>query len=377
MKNKFLNTLAIVLLSLVSCNDSNDDPPQVEEQEPPFVVNKENLIVGSTLNLRQLNTPIESLYLKDGFKYLTPANAAKQQIIHVDNRETSWNWSWVDPHIALARKHNLEVRMHAPIGPQVSKWAKEDERTAEELEINMTDFLIASCKKYNVEPTIKWMDVVNETITTAGEYNPNKPGTDAWEVPFYKMGLDQNGYPNYILKAFQLATEHAPNIKLVYNQNGGLQDALWDKLKKTVLYIRSKGHRVDGIGWQAHLSYFNKNVNGMVINSEETARKLSDLIDWAHANNLEFHITELDYQLREGENLTLEYNRQALAYQKIVDVLLEKTATGVVTLNLWDMTDRYNLDRGDFISIYDDQLKPRPSYKIIKDGFDKSKHSNK
>ncbi|SNR78238.1 Endo-1,4-beta-xylanase, GH35 family [Lutibacter agarilyticus] len=378
MKFKLLSISTVVLLLLVSCGDSNDDT-QVEEQETeaPFVVKKENLIVGSTLNLRQLNTPVEKLYLDDGFKYLTPANAAKQQIVKRDNKESSWDWSWIDAHIAFAKKHNLEIRVHGPISPQVSEWTREDIRTAEELEKNMTDFLIASCKKYNVEPTIKWMDVVNETITTTGEYNPNKPGTDAWEVPFYKMGLDQNGYPNYILKAFQLATEHAPNIKLVYNQNGGLQDALWDKLKKTVLYIRSKGHRVDGIGWQGHINYFNKNVNGILVDPEETVQKLSDLIDWAHANNLEFHITEIDYQVRDNKNFILEVNRQALAYKRIVEVLESKTATGVVTLNLWDMTDRLHPDKGTFISIYDENLKPRPSHKVIKAAFDNSKHSNK
>lgn len=378
MKNKAF-CLSILFFSILfsSCSSKSDDTAeeQEQEQETSFKVNKENFLVGSTLNLSQLNTPVEKLYLDEGFKYLTPANAAKQQIIRPNN--TRWDWSWVDAHIAFAKKHNLEVRMHGPISPQVSEWTKEDIRTPEELEKNMTDFLIASCKKYNVEPTIKWMDVVNETITTTGEYNPNKPGTDVWEVPFYKMGLDQNGYPIYILKAFQLATEHAPNIKLVYNQNGGLQDAMWDKLKQTVLYLRSKGYRVDGIGWQAHVSYFNRNVNGILIDQEKTVQQLSDLIDWAHTNKLEFHITELDYLLREGQNLTLENNRQALAYKRIVEVLERKTATGLVTLNLWDMTDRFNPERGNFISIYDEELNPRPSYQVIKGAFDKSKHGDK
>lgn len=376
MKNKsFYISVLIFSILFNSCNSKSDLVVENEE-EVPFTVKKENFLVGATLNLRQLNTDIEDLFLNDGFKYMTPANAAKQQIVKRDNKSTSWDWSWVEPHIALAKKHNLELRMHAPIGPQVSNWAKEDERTAEELELNMTEFLIASCKKYNVEPTIKWMDVVNETITTTGEYNPNKPGTDAWEVPYYKMGLDENGYPKYILKAFELTTKHASNLKLVYNQNGGMQDELWDKLKETVLYIRSKGYRVDGIGWQAHISFFNKNVNGMVTKPEETAKKLSDLIDWAHANNLEFHITELDYQLKESENSILEYNRQAKAYQKIVDVLEKKAQTGVVTLNLWDMSDRSQEGKGTFVSIYDLDGKPRRSYHVIKNAFNNSKHNN-
>ena len=32
-----------------------------------------------------------------------------------------------------------------------------------------------------------------------------------------------------------------------------VQQKMWDKVKETILYVRSKGYRVDAIGWQAHL----------------------------------------------------------------------------------------------------------------------------
>ena len=66
---------------------------------------------------------------------------------------------------------------------------------------------------------------------------------------------------------------------------------MWDKVKETILYIRSKGYRVDGIGWQAHIGLSASN-KAILENTDEELRKLSDLIDWAHKNNLEFHITE-------------------------------------------------------------------------------------
>lgn len=40
------------------------------------------------------------------------------------------------------------------------------------------------------------------------------------------------------------------------------------------------------------------------------------------------------------------------------------------------MTDRLAEGKGTFVSIYDLESNPRPSYKIIKDAFDKSKHGN-
>jgi len=87
------------------------------------------------------------------------------------------------------------------------------------LEGVMIDFMTASAKRYNKEPNVKHMDVVNETVLPNGDWFGPKKGTNLWENPWLKMGLDSNGFPNYIVKAFEIATEHAPNVKLVYNQN--------------------------------------------------------------------------------------------------------------------------------------------------------------
>lgn len=333
---------------------------------------KPGLIVGATLNHHELNTIKEELFLKD-FKYCTPANAAKQQVIHPS--PGVWKWKSVDDFIKFSRKNNIDLRLHGPISPQSSKWVKEDNRTPEELEKNMTEFLLAFCKRFNNEPTVKWMDVVNETIKEkAGEWVTDMPGVDKWENPWFKMGVDENGYPLFILKAFELATEHAPNIKLVYNLQGGMQEPMWNKLKETVLYLRSKGSRVDGIGWQAHIM-FNKNSSGFVVNPDEEARKFADLIDWAHQNNLEFHVTELDFHIKDTDKLEVGYKEQAAAYQKIVDVLIEKSKKGLVTLNLWDMGERSNKSlKRNFYSIYDTDFKPTPAYEVIKNAL---KHQKK
>ena len=34
----------------------------------------------------------------------------------------------------------------------------------------MIDYFTALCKKINTEPSVKWMDVVNETITPEGNW---------------------------------------------------------------------------------------------------------------------------------------------------------------------------------------------------------------
>ena len=262
------------------------------------------------------------------------------------------------------------MRIHGPSSPQASKWAKEDNRTAEELQTVMVDFMTATTKRFNTIPNIKWMDVVNETVLPNGEWFGPKKGTSLWENPWLKMGLDSNGFPNYILKSFEIATKNATNIKLVYNHNAGMQPKMWNKVKETILYIRSKGFRVDAIGWQGHINLSNS-TKGFIENRDKTLRQLSELIDWAHANNLEFHITELDYRIKNKLNIKIDHIIQADLYSKIVSLLESKISTGVVALNLWDMGERFKKNRGYFQSIYDDNLKPTPSYKIIKNALKK------
>jgi GH35 family endo-1,4-beta-xylanase len=323
----------------------------------------DTVIVGATLNHNELNTIKEELFLKD-FKYLTPANSAKQTKIHPTPKV--WNWQQIDDFISLAQKHDLQVRLHGPISPQASQWAKEDYRTPKELNQIMTEFATAFAMKFNNEPTIKWMDVVNETILPNGEWFGPKKGTDKWENPWLKMGLDENGYPLYILKAFEIATNHATNIKLVYNQNAGMQTEMWNKLKETIVYIRSKGYRVDGIGWQAHIG-LSPTTEALKENTDVALKKLSKLIDWAHQNDLEFHVTELDYFIQDKSKLKEGLKSQATFYQKLINVLQKKTKSGVVTLNLWDIGERTKKGKeGAFQSIYDSKFQPNPSYNIIK-----------
>ena len=45
----------------------------------------------------------------------------------------------------------------------------------------MVEFMTASAIRYNEEPAVKYMDVVNETILPDGSWFGPKPGTNSWE----------------------------------------------------------------------------------------------------------------------------------------------------------------------------------------------------
>ena len=321
-----------------------------------YDVNKFKL--GATLNFYQLNSNVQQLFLEE-FNYTTAENSFKQTIVHPD--PNTWNWERVDAFINFANTHNIEMRVHGPVGPQSSVWAKDDSRTIEELSKNYQDFLVELCKKINNQKNVKWMDVVNETIASNGQWTDKKDGTDKWENPWTQIGKNDDGIPNYIIKSFEIADQHAPNVSLVFNQHAGMQPVMWDRVKETILYLKNKGLRVDGLGWQSHLR---DNV-ALSLNKENLDYLLS-LIDWAHQNDLDFHITEIDYRLVGNSPNATNFNRQAQGYTNILKSLIAKRSSGVVTFNTWGIYDKNNISSHEFKYIYDSNLNPKKAVDEMK-----------
>ena len=341
-------------LNTISSQNNHNIKNIIEE----FNYSKDSFFIGASLNHFQLNTEIEKIFLKE-FNYLTPANSFKQTVIHP--KPDVWRWNRYNDFINFANENNLFVRVHGPISPQASKWVKDDLRTKEELSNILEEYLTELCKKVNKEKSVKWMDVVNETVLRNGNWFAEKPGNNQWENPWTQIGINDDGFPKYIVKSFEIANKNAPNVKLVYNHNGGMEKVMWEKIMETITYIKSKGLRIDAIGWQAHLR-----TNSL---SNEDLEYLDYLIEWAHKNNLEFHITELNLWVKEeNPNLDSVQNIQSELYEKIINKMISKKNNGVVALNFWGMKDRkgaHKLNRN-ILSIYDQSLIPNPALNTIK-----------
>ena len=319
--------------------------------------NYNNFYFGATIAASQLGTDTEKILLNN-FNMTVPENAAKQARVRPD--PNTWNWKQIDAIIDMAKKNNLLVRLHGPISPQASHWAKNDDRKPEELDKIMTEFLTAQCKRFNGHPNIQWMDVVNETVTRSGDWFGPKIGVTKWENPWTIIGsdIDKNKTPLYISKSFQIADNYAPDIDLVYNQHGGMEEVMWEKVKETIIYLRDKGLRVDGIGWQAHLS-------NNVKYGEREIKYLSDLIDWSHKNNLDFHVTEIDYKIY-GQITDQKRQLQAKTYSDILKVLISKRDNGLVTFNTWGVVDRVGTHTDKSRFIFDLAGNPKPAYYALK-----------
>jgi len=248
----------------------------------------------------------------------------------------------------------------APISPQCSSWAKDDNRTAEELKQNLEEYMTALCKHYDKYEHVKWLDVVNETILPNGQWFGPKRGVKNWQNPWPQIGYDESHPlkpPLYIKMAFEIANKYAPNTKLIINQHGEMNDAMWQKIKDTVAYLRGHGLRVDGIGWQAHLYLGFEKKEGVL-------DKLRDLIDWAHANNLSFHVTENNVFLKQQKK---DWDAQAETFKAIVGELLEKRNSGVVTWNLWHIRDSECQKKELKGCMFFDDYNPKPTYYAVQD----------
>lgn len=362
---KTLFTYLLLLITLTACDNGNEND-DIKYSEPAGrrlrVIMQDkfadsSIIVGVTCGLWAFDYASGTVVDKE-FSYLTPENDFKQKTIHPNN--TDWDLTGATEWIEHAQLNNQIIRIHCPIGPQVSDWAEEDNRTAAELEKNMTDFLTTLCTQANSISAIKYMDVVNETVDDGAWFGPLAgSGEGMWENPWPKMGYDTdvNQTPLYIKKAFQLSNQYAPNIKQLYNHHEGPENtASWNLIKATILYLKNAGLRVDAIGWQAHVD------NGWA--TENNLNALRNLIDWAQANNMEFHVTEASSFIKTGVN-TASLDLQAETYAKMINVLLEKSRTGKVGWNTWHLTDAYTYRSEYSPSLFDKDCKPKPAYYAV------------
>lgn len=324
-------------------------------------------IANHAKSLGQLSTEIADRE----FNYITPSNDFKQSYIHPTF--TSWRWDNPDAYLLHAKEKGQLLRIHGPISPQCSKWVKEDKRTSKELVKMLEEYMTQLCVRYGNQPNVRWMDVVNETIAKEnvndpvfdpqkrGEWFAARQGTDKWENPWTIIGYDETSdirTPLYIDMAFALSNKYAPGVKQIINQHGNFEEVVWEQMKKLVKYLRGKGRRVDGIGWQAHIDTGWEKTEGNV-------KRLDDFITWCHANNLEFHITEMNVWIKDLE--TTSEAQQAETFATVIETVLKHYKQGKVGVNFWNVRDEDTANSAWNGCIWRNDGTPRPAYNRIKE----------
>lgn len=359
MKLRNRNNLFFIILFTISAAVHAQTPPVPDGRRLREIVADKypegNLLIGGTTGQWAFGTPT-GIIMDREYSYVTPENDFKQSYVHPDNN--TWKWQRPDAWKNHVIANNQILRMHGPVSPQCSQWTQNDSRTPEQLETNMRAYMEELCKRYNGTPNFLYMDVINEVVHN-GDWKKNEEGIGGWEMPWFIIGQDndKNKTPLFIKYAFQIATEHAPDISLVINQHEGtIRDNSWNLIKETIQYLRDSSLRVDGIGWQAHVD-----VGWEKIEGQQDA--LRDLIDWAHANDLDFHITECNVFLEsKGPE---SFKRQAETFKAIVDIAVEKSSNGLVTWNTWNIDDENAWRKERYGTLFDNNYRAKPAYYAV------------
>ncbi len=396
MKNSIL--LSVVLLLSLSISDVVARPAKDSKLSIRELVDRhygiDNFVFGASAQIGYFDrtgSKVVKRWIKE-FSYNTPENDCKQNQL-MGTPTSPWTPDGMLDHIEAARKYGQVMRSHGPISPQCSGWACDDNRTGDELKLMLELYMtnLAKCLEENSD-VVLWMDVVNETFTQSVQrngigydakgkdvvYQPYdwfgpREGRGGWENPWPIIGFEEYRYgdeifsaPRYIRMAFDIANKYAPSIKKIYNEHGGvINERAWNNIKKSVLYLRSQGVKIDGIGWQAHVSV------GWEKDPEQIAA-LQGIIDWCYDNNLEFHITELDVAVTPFEEPG--YNQEALESTReaqaetigaVVETMLKNVGKGARGINMWVMTDRGG--NRTFASLFDRDGNPNLAYYKVKE----------
>ncbi len=135
-----------------------------------------------------------------------------------------------------------------------------------------------------------------------------------------------------------------------------MERPMWEKVKATVMYLKKSGLRVDGLGWQAHVDVGWEKEPGNV----ETFRKL---IRWTHRHGMSFHVTENNVWMK-GKK---DYRAQAKTFRAILRILLEERKSGVVTWNVWNLSDGDQWRKNKHLEgcLFYDDFDAKPAYYAI------------
>ncbi len=400
-KQRFISLLLIVL-SLGACSDSSrweqTSKPDTEQTPEPDkkpdsdedIFTPEQVEAMMKLPIKELVAELydKNLYLGIAnradligelsdqialreFSYITPTNDFKQPYIYKE-LGGEFRYEKCDSWIAHANEHNLTLRSHGPISPQCSSWVMDDSRTAEELTEMLETYMKALCERYANEPSLRWMDVVNETIATRditdnlygtsyrGDWFGPREGDEKWQNPWTIIGYDEQSdirTPLYIDMAFKISNEYAPRIKQIINQHGDFEEPEWERMKELVKYLRANGRRVDGVGWQAHIDCGWEKIEGNL-------ERLDNFIAWCHSNSLEFHITEMNVWILDGD--VSKESEQAKTYGAVMSTMLRHVDTGVVGLNFWNVRDEDTKNYDQMGCLWRNDGTARPGYDAIK-----------
>ena len=363
-------TLAVLLAAALLAGCSATKPAAGTNGIPSLKETfKTDFTIGTALNTAQIeerDTGAARL-VPQQFNTATPENIMKAEIIHPEwNR---YNFDMADKLVAYAKKNGMMVNAHTLIWHSQLPPFMRRMKNADSVRQYMTNHIQTVAARYDGK-VYSW-DVVNEAL--------NEDGTMRKSVFLDNLG------DNFVVDAFRLSQQAAPNTQLYYNDYNIEQPKKRAGTIELIKKIQAAGVRIDGVGIQGH--WHLKNIPYADI--EESIKAFSAL-------GLKVMFTELDISVLPNArnvigadvNQRAEYEAQnnpytsglpdsvqtALAndYAALFQLFL-KYRSNISRVTFWGVNDGQSWlndfpirGRTNYPLLFDRQFKPKPAfYKVI------------
>jgi GH35 family endo-1,4-beta-xylanase len=270
-------------------------------------------ILGAAVNTEMLRSadPRYARTLLRHFQSVTPEYEMKMD--HLEPAQGVFDFARADEIVAFARRHGLEIRGHTLVwDEQIPAWVTDGGWTRAQLRSVLVRYITTVVSHYRGR--IDEWDVVNEPLMADGSLRPS-----IWERV---LG------PGYIELALRTAHRADPRARLFVNEYGAEYPGPKERaLYRLVKRLRAEGVRIDGVGFQAHLS----------IHWSPTRAQFTGVLRRFAALGLRVEVTELDVAAAGSAPLRHRLAEQAAVYRSVAADCRAVRACSRVTI--WGVTD--------------------------------------
>ena len=259
---------AVGLTACAGTGTSTNTESDTANREPSLAeVYADNFYIGAAINARQITGQDTAALrlLEREFNSITPENVMKWE--NIQPGPDSFTWDMADAYVELGERQNKWIIGHTLVWHSQAPDYVNQTTDPDQLRQYMEEHIRAVAGRY--AGRIDGWDVLNEALNEDGSYR---------ESVFYKVLGEQ-----YILDAYRIAAEAAPDTELYYNDYNLNNPEKRKGAVRIVNLLKENGLRIDGVGMQGHY-----NLNGPPIEEVEAS------IEAYAATGAKVMITELD-----------------------------------------------------------------------------------
>jgi endo-1,4-beta-xylanase len=296
-------------------------------EDPTFLKVKANKLanpffVGVAVKAAQLTSgsPYD-LVLKNEFSSISAEYEMKMNPI--STASGVYNWTAADKIVTYGNANGINVHGHALVWHNaVPNWLANFSGTNAEFAAEVKKYITDVVTHYAGK--VKSWDVVNEAVDDNGTNMRNT-------IFLQKMG------PNYIKDCFQWARDAAnaagdTNLLLFYNDYATSTNIAKQNKVYTIVDDLKASNLIEGLGFQMHNTYLSP-----------TKTQIETDINRAVAKGLKIHVSELDIQVNQANDITTFTNERRLAqkekYKEMVKIYNALPKANKYALTIWGFKD--------------------------------------